>query len=107
MVNIAVFAAFRIGFAALIGFTSEFKRVCENRQLDISRYGRQKRQEVARFVATGLPLVPHTLSDTLAAAMPGSPYHTSTTTGALPQSLSEISWNYFSICARGMDKGDG
>ena len=47
-VNIAVFAVFRICFARCSAGIAEFKRLCRERQRDVSRYGRQKRQEVAR-----------------------------------------------------------
>ena len=44
-VNIAVFAVFRIHFAGRFVAIAAFKRVCRDRQLDIWRYGRQKRQD--------------------------------------------------------------
>src|SRR5690348_945721 len=47
MVNIAVFAAFRCVITVVLRSNAEFKPVCRERPLDVSRYGWQKRQEVA------------------------------------------------------------
>ena len=46
-VNIAVFAAFRMCFDLRSVSNAEFKPVWTMRQLDVSRYGWQKRQETA------------------------------------------------------------
>jgi hypothetical protein len=46
-VNIAVFAAFWPRAGSVLCSTAEFKRLCRLTELDIARYGRQKRQEVA------------------------------------------------------------
>src|SRR5690242_6340837 len=48
MVNIAVFAAFHMCVGLRSLSNAAFKPVCGPRQLDISRYGWQKRQETAR-----------------------------------------------------------
>src|SRR5690348_3294631 len=48
MVNIAVFATFHIVIEGIVRVTAEFKPVCRSRQLDVWRYGWQKRQETAR-----------------------------------------------------------
>jgi len=48
LVNIAVFAAFRCGIGRHLRSNAEFKPRGANGQLDVSCYGRQKRQEVAR-----------------------------------------------------------
>jgi hypothetical protein len=48
MVNIAVFAAFHICTDAWMAARSEYKPVRGDRQLDVSCYGWQKRQDVAR-----------------------------------------------------------
>jgi hypothetical protein len=47
MVTIAVFAAFWPCVMGALLSDAEFKRVCASHQLDVSRYGRQKRQETA------------------------------------------------------------
>jgi len=47
MVNIAVFAAFHDVIGIFLLSNPEFKPVCAIWQLDIWRYGRQKRQETA------------------------------------------------------------
>ena len=53
VVNIAVFAAFGWCARRTIGSNAAFKRVCREWQLDVSRYGRQKRQETARSGKVG------------------------------------------------------
>ena len=45
IVNIAVFAAFRMCAGPPFALIAEFKPCCGDRQLDIARYGRQKRQD--------------------------------------------------------------
>ena len=45
MVNIAVFAAFRMCAGPPFALIAEFKPVCGDRQLDIPRYRRQKWQD--------------------------------------------------------------
>jgi hypothetical protein len=44
-VNIAVFAAFRPRVEGILLSDAAFKRVCESRERDVSRYGWQKRQD--------------------------------------------------------------
>src|SRR5689334_6109159 len=48
MVNIAVFAAFHFVIGITLLSNSEFKPVCAPEGLDIWRYGRQKRHDLAR-----------------------------------------------------------
>src|SRR5579859_7296418 len=52
VVNIAVFAAFQRRVGGCEGSKAELKGMCGMRQLAASRYGRQKRQDVATDVAT-------------------------------------------------------
>src|SRR5690242_18972613 len=47
MVNIAVFAAFRWCVGDTFRVSAEFKPICGLHELDVSRYGRQRRQETA------------------------------------------------------------
>jgi hypothetical protein len=47
MVNIAVFAAFHTCVGSPFVLIAEFKGVCGDQPLDVSRYGWQKRQETA------------------------------------------------------------
>src|SRR5690348_10608958 len=47
-VNIAVFAASRFCVEHILLSNAAFKPVCRFRELDVSRYGRQKRQDPAR-----------------------------------------------------------
>ncbi|HST88743.1 MAG TPA: hypothetical protein VLJ14_10220 [Ktedonobacterales bacterium] len=51
-VNIAVFAAFWQCAGHAIASNPEFKGICRVRELDVSCYGWQKRQETARGMAT-------------------------------------------------------
>src|SRR5690242_2259570 len=51
MVNIAVFAAFCWCVGGALLSNPEMKRLCRDRRLDAWRYGWQKRQETARWVA--------------------------------------------------------
>jgi len=48
MVNIAVFAAFRCVIDSVLLANPEFKPICGVWELDVSRYGWQKWQDVAR-----------------------------------------------------------
>ena len=52
MVNIAVFAAFWPRVRGILLPNAAFKPVCASRPLDVSRYGRQKRQDRGKKVAT-------------------------------------------------------
>src|SRR5579859_4275478 len=53
MVNIAVFAAFWPRVGGILRSTAAFKPVCRDRQLDVSCYGWQKRQETAMIWQRG------------------------------------------------------
>jgi len=48
LVNIAVFAALQPCVEGILLANAAFKPVCHLHELDIARYGRQTRQEVAR-----------------------------------------------------------
>src|SRR5689334_25296772 len=52
MVNIAVFAAFAFCVWGTLLSDAEFKGLCGSWQLDMWRYGRQKRQDHGNVVAT-------------------------------------------------------